>query len=214
MPLADGAVNRRSQNRVLELLAGQIELGAPLGEHPLAVADFLDGVLVLSLRHFESRFGRVQVAARREPLVEERLHPVPVETRLLQHGAPLTQQARALEINRVLVSRSGQAEPDARLVERGFGLVQAELEVVGQQTRDDLAFADRGSQVDVERIDPAGDLERERNLVFSRQRPGDGDHAVERLFCGQHTGHLPRRIGVGGAGGNRLTRVRARRQEH
>ncbi len=122
-----------------ELLAGEIEFRAALRQHALAVADLLDRVLMLPLGHFERRFGGVEHAARRETAIEERLHAIAVEARLLRDGAPLAHEAGVLEDPLSSSSPVGrQAEAHPRLDQRGLGLAEPELEIGGEEAREDL----------------------------------------------------------------------------
>src|SRR5262245_3976645 len=60
---AHDTVERRQDHRVGELLTRQVELRASLRDHGLAVADFLDRVLVAAFRHQQGRLGRVELSA-------------------------------------------------------------------------------------------------------------------------------------------------------
>ena len=164
-------------------------------------------------RRLRGGFGGVEIPARREAAIEECLHAIPAEPRLLQHGATLAQEAGALDVHFVFVSRGRQAEADPGLVERGLCLVQPELEIGGKETGEDLPLVDRTSQIDVDRIDAARNLEGEGHLLFSGQRPGNGHHPFEGLFAHEHAGHLPGCIGVSGRGRNRPGRARAPRRQ-
>ena len=50
-----------SDHGVGELLAGQLELRAPLGQHGLAVAHLLERVLVAALGHLKGGLGGVEL---------------------------------------------------------------------------------------------------------------------------------------------------------
>ena len=168
---------------------------------------------MLAFGHFERRLGRVEIGAGREAALDERLHAIAGEARLLQHGAPLPHEAGVLDVDVVFVARGRQSEPHAGLLQRGLGLLQAQLEVGRHQPREDLPLLHRASEVDLDLVDPARDLEGERHLILGGERAGDGDHPFEGLFAHEHAGNLPGCIGVSGPGRNRPGRARAPRQQ-
>ena len=93
VPLADDAVERRGQRRVVELLPRELELGAALLEHRLAVAHFLERVLVAALGDLERRVGGVEVGARRDAALDEGLGAVLRQLGLVEHRPRLADDA-------------------------------------------------------------------------------------------------------------------------
>jgi hypothetical protein len=85
----------------------------------------------------------------------------------------------------------GQPESGTRLLQRGFRLLDAKLEVRRRQAREHLVAADGAAQVDKQLVHPAGHLERKRHLLFGGQRPIHGHRALERPQRGVHHGNGP-----------------------
>ena len=168
---------------------------------------------MLALGDLERRVGGVEIGARRDAALDERLHAIAVEPRLAAATARRWRTRPVLSTSTSSSSPGRQAEPHAGLLQRRLGLVQTQLEVGGQEAREDLPLVHRAAEIDVELVDAAGDLEGEGHLVFGGQRAGDGNHPFERLFAHERAGHLPGCIGVSGRGRNRPGRARAPRRQ-
>ena len=90
-----------------------------------------------------------------------------------------------------------QAQPGAGLLQGGLGLLDPQLEVGLVELGDRLALANPGAQVDVDPLDPAGNLGAERDLVLGRQGAGGR--------------HRPRQGALGGGDDPDLARQATRR---
>ena len=140
LALDDGAVDRRDDRGVGELLAHERDLRAALEQHALAVLDLLDRVLVAPLGDLERRDRGVQLGPRHELLVPEPRQPVAVELGLVEQRLGLADDGGLRRVHPVVGPVRREPEPDARLLERGDRLVETELVVLGVDAGDPLAL--------------------------------------------------------------------------
>ena len=180
--LADDAVERGCEGGVAHGLTGKFQFGAPLFEHRLPVPHFLEGVLVAALGDLQRGVGRVERRFRRDAALEKRRGALPREPRFAELGLGRSHDRRLLGIDQVVVALDGQAQTRARLLQRRLGLVFAQVEIGGRQTRQHLATGYAAAQIDVQVFQPAGDFQAERHLLLCRQRAGDADRADEPIL--------------------------------
>ena len=105
LAFADGAVDRRNDDGIGELLARDLELGTALHQHRLAVAHLFDGILIAPFGHRELRDRRVELGARDEFSLPQLHHPVMGELGFLEHRRRLTHRRRLFDVDFVAVSR-------------------------------------------------------------------------------------------------------------
>ena len=182
---ADHAVDRRSQDGVVQLLAGERELGAPLRQHRLAVAHFLERVLMARLRRFPASRSAVSSSAFAEM---PRVTKVAMRSRWLRASSSVACAERTsaglLGVDVVVLALDREAQPGARLLQGRFRLLAPQLEIGGRKTGDDLTAADRRAEIDEQLLDAAGDLQAEHHLFFGGQRAADGDGVDDRHALG------------------------------
>src|SRR5256885_396475 len=115
------------------------------------------------------------VGARDQILLQELDAPVAVEARVVQHRAGLAHDGGLLGIDTLVGARRRQPQADARLLERGLGLVHAVLEVALIEPGDQLAALDPRTEIDRDLHDATDHLGAEDDLVVGGQRA-----------CGRH----------------------------
>ena len=192
MALAHHAIERRGERGVADGLTRKLEFGPALFEDGLAVAHLLDRVLVPAFGHLERGVGRVQRGLGRDAAFDELSGAVASQLRLEQQRLRRPDQARLLRVDRVVVAMHGQAQSSACLLQRRFGLVFAQVEVGGRETREDLPTGHAAAQVHVEVLQAPGDLHAEYHLLLGRQRARHGDRTDQPVLGRQDDLHLAR----------------------
>jgi len=129
--LAHRAFDRRGDHGVRALLPRQLQLGAPLKEHGLPIANLLDAVLIAGFGHAQRRHRRVDLRLRDQLPLPELLRPLACQPRLVKHRARLAHEGGVLGIHAVVRALPRESEPGARLLQRRHRLVHAELSVGG-----------------------------------------------------------------------------------
>src|SRR5205823_4518761 len=123
-------VEGRGDCRVGERLTREREFRATLREKALTVANLLDRVLIFSLRDFKVRRRRVVLGARDDALLDERGGALQIVALLIEHGARLPDRPRLFKLNLIVIALRRESESRARLLQRGVGLLDAELVVL------------------------------------------------------------------------------------
>ena len=196
LSLAHGAVDGGDDHGIGELLAGQLQLGSALGQHGLPVADLLERVLVPPFRHLEVRLGGVKLRPGDELLFDKLYTSVAGQTRLVEHGPGLPHDRGLLGFDHLVLARRRQSQPGAGLLQRRLGLFHPQLEVRLVEPGDRLAPAHPGAQVDVDRLDPAGHLGAQGDLVLGGQGPGRRHRSGQRPLGGRDHADLAGRGGL------------------
>src|SRR5215831_20249578 len=190
---AHDAVERREDHGVGELLPSQIELGAALRDDGLAVADFLDRVLVAAFGHQQGRLGRVELGASDQLLLREPDAPIAGEPRVVHHRPRLTDDRRLLGIDLLIGTRRREPESYAGLLQRGLGLLDPQLEVALIELADDLPTLDARAEIDGDFGQAARDLRAEYDLVVGRQGASRRDGTRHRALGGDRDFDFARR---------------------
>ncbi len=147
MAFANDAVDRRAQRRVVELLARERELGSALREHGLPVAHLFERILIAAFGNLELRVGAFEIGARRDAALHERRDALALPARFVERRPAPDARARSSRCSIVVALADRiEAEPRPRLLQRGFRLAMAKLEVGGRQTREHLALRAPASQ--------------------------------------------------------------------
>jgi len=197
----DDAVDGREDRRVDQLLTREVQLGAPLRDDGLSIADLLERILIAALRHLERGFRGIELRARDQLLLQEARVSIACEPRVLERGAGLANDRRLLGIHLLVRPRRRQPEADARLLQRGLCLVNAHPEVALIQPTHDLAALDPGAEVHRDLGQPAGDLGAEHDLLVGGERAGRRHRAHLRPLGRRYYADLPgRRTRIRGLG--------------
>src|SRR5215207_6726245 len=208
VPLLHEPVEGRDDHGVRERLPRERKLGAPLREQRLAVANLLDGVLVPGLRDLEGGVGRLVLGERDDARLDERGDALPVLPRLFQDGARLPDGARHLGVEAVVVTLRLQAQPRARLLERGLGLLHAQAVVLLLDLRHHLPAPHDAAEVDGDGADAPRHLDAQRRLVLRGERARDVDARADGQLLDARDLDLPRLAAAPRAGALLLTRSR------
>ena len=96
-------------------------------------------------------------------------------------------------VDRVVVAVRRQAQARPRLLQRGAGLIHAQVEVGRHQPGERLTLGDAAAEVDEQLVQPAGHFHAEGDLLFGGQRARHRDGADERFLGGRDDPHLTRR---------------------
>jgi hypothetical protein len=191
VPLAYGAVERRTQRRVAERLLGEPERRLTLGDERAPAPRLLELLLVARLGDAEVGLGLVELGFRQDAVLVERRRARPLRRRLRQQRARLAHDGGLLERDLVIGPVDRHAEPRARLRERGRRLLDAEVEVGQVEHGNDVAAMDDRPEIHGQLGEPTGDLRVQHDLVLGgeragrghgpRQAAGDGRHELHRL---------------------------------
>ena len=162
---------------VAQRLLGQLQLGAALLEHRLAVAHLLERILITAVRHLQRRVGRVEVGARANALLDEGLGAI-LASASLRRAPPAPAGRRPSSRGRRRRRSPSRREPEA-----GPGLAAAppracctrSVEVGRRQPRDDLSAGDPAAEIDEQLVQPARHLQAEGDLFLGGQRARDRD---------------------------------------
>jgi hypothetical protein len=182
--LPHGAVDGGGQRRVGKLLTGQLQLGASLGEHGLAIPNLLDGVLITGLGNLQGGHGGIDLGAGHQLLLPELGHPLARQTGLDEDRPGLGDQRRLFDVHTLVRALRRQADPDSRLPEGRVGLLDPETEVGRVQTGQSLAPSHPAAQVDQDLADAAGNLEAQHDLILGGQG-ARGNHQPRHLPFGR-----------------------------
>ena len=169
-PLPNHAVDRSGEHRVGQGLARQLQLGPPLGQDRLPGADFLQRILIPCLGHLLGGHGGIELGAGHELLLGQAVHALAVQPRLVQDGAGLAHERGLLGVHPIVGPPRRQPQANAGLVKRGFGLLQAKLEIRGVEPGHDLTAAHGTAEVHRQFAQAAGHLQAENDLVIRGQR--------------------------------------------
>src|SRR5262245_49602357 len=214
---AHHAIERRDDHGIAELLAGQIELRAPLRDHGLAVAHFLDRVLVASFGDLEGGFSGVELSAGDQLLLRELDAAIASEPRVVHHRARLTDDRGLLRIDFFVGASRREPEARARLLQRCLGLLDTQLEVALVEPADELPLLYARAEVDRGFGKTAGDLGAEDHLIVGGQRSGRRHRARDRALRRRRHFHFTRRRAGGLAlllfGADRALALAAAQQE-
>ena len=179
-------------------LPRELELGLALREHRLAVAHLLERVLVTAVSHLERRLGGVELGAGRRSRASRTWPCASRVSRASSSTAAAWRTMRGLlGVDGVVVAVGRKAEARAGLLQRRLGLPHAQLEVGRISRAMHLALADAAAEVHGELVEPAGDLDAQRDLLFGGEGARHGDGAHERVLGGGHDLDRPRLGGVG-----------------
>ncbi len=151
-------------------------------EHRLAVAHFLQRILLAAFGDFQSGVGRFQLRLGGEAALHESRDALTLTARFVQRSARLSNQRGLIGIDHVGIAVWIEAKPRPRLLQRGIGGAEPQIEVSRRQLGDDVALAHGRSQIDVEGFDPAGHLEAQGHLFFGGERAGHR-HAARQWFA-------------------------------
>jgi len=153
-------------------------------------------LLEAPLGHLIGGLGGVEVGLRQQLLLVQLLRAGARGRRLGEHRLRLLDDCRGLEIHRPgLVGP--QAEARFRLIERGGGLADAQLEVGGSEPRQHLAALHHTAEVYRQRDETSRHLGTEHHLVLRRQGARHRHHVGQRrALGGHHVDHSRRFAGL------------------
>ena len=146
LALADDAVDRRTQRRVVELLAREVALGDALREDGLTIADFLERVLIAAVGDLKLCVGRLEIRACRDAALHERGDALALAARFVERGLRLTNECGLLDLDGVAAAERVESEPRARLLQRRLGLTEPQLEISGCEAGEHLPALHRATR--------------------------------------------------------------------
>ena len=92
--------------------------------------------------------------------------------------------ARGIEVHLVIVAGQRQAEASAGLAERGFGLTEAEFEILRFNLREQITLTNGAAEIHSDGLKTAGDLSAEGGVIEWREGTEHGDGAFHRAQFG------------------------------
>jgi hypothetical protein len=193
-PLLHRPRERRAKARVRELLLGQGQVAAALGQDAAPVVDLLQRVVVHALRHLERGLGGVELGLGEDALLVQLARAGQVDRGLVQAGPGLADDADRLRVHVVVVAGHGQAQPGARLLQRRPRAVTAQLVVARVELRQHGAGRHPAAEVHVPALEPARHLEPEVRAVLRGQRAHRDHGARHPALLGPHELHAARRL--------------------
>ena len=140
LPRVHGPVDRGPQHGVRELLPGQLELGAPLGEHAEAVARPPRGRPDSGPRRPARGLGGVELGPRDELLLPQLAPPDPGSAAPPRAPPGPRAPARSSRDRRFRPRRPGQPQPGARLLEGGSAELTRRRKSVGSRRASTCPF--------------------------------------------------------------------------
>ena len=180
---AHDAVDRRAQGRVVQLLAGERHFGSALRQHGLAVAHFLERVLMAAFGDFQRGVGGFEIGLGGDAALDEGGDALALAARFV-HARPApgargrSDRRRPCRFRRSDRGRGGRA-PAASAASAWR---RRSSKSVGVKPRDQVALAHGRSQVDAQVLDTSGDLEAEGDLFLGGERAAHGHAAGDRLL--------------------------------
>ena len=165
----DGAIERRTNHRIGELLARDFHFGATLRELGQAVVRLLQRVPKAIGRDLVGGIRRLAFGLGENPLLIEFNDPVAVLAGFLQARLGFLHRAGLGRVNLLIVARQSETESRPRLTQHGFRLGELQFVVLRLHLRDELALAHGAAEINRERLQPARHLDAQGGFVMRGQ---------------------------------------------